>query len=111
MLIFLTPLFGKIDPSGLVGNYGPGGGGLAKFIANMINTIYIIAGLAFFIYLSIGGLKYLTASGDPKQVQEATKQLTNAIVGLIIVVASYGIVSVLGNILGINIFAPVFVGP
>ena len=113
MYTSLAQIFGPIRPGylGSAGKYGESGPGMANFIANMINTIYIIGGLAFFIYLALGGLKYLTASGDPKQIQEANKQLTTAITGLVIIVASYGITSILGSILGINIFKPTFNAP
>lgn len=105
--------FGPIYPQylGSPGQYGVSGPGMAKFIANMINTVFIVGGIGFFIYLATGGLRYLTASGDPKAVQEATKQITHAIIGLAIIVASYGVTSILGHILGIEIFNPTFKGP
>lgn len=107
--------FGTIDP-GYLGNAGAGQylrteSGLALFITNMINSLYLVAGIGFFIYLATGGLRYLTAGGDPKAVQEATKQITHAIIGLAIVVGSYGAASILGNVLGVNIFHPIFQGP
>ena len=113
MFILLAPVFGTITPGylGSAGQYGVGGLGIAKFIASIISVTYIVAGLAFFAFFAMGGLKYITAGGDVKQTQEATKQITNAIMGLVIVVASYGITSVLGYILfgaTLNIFAPVF---
>jgi|SRR3989338_8024612 len=106
--------FGDIDPTFLKGRYSGGtnfGQGLAQFIANTINVVYIIAGLAFFAYFAMGGFKYLTASGDVKQTQEATKAITHALTGLVIVVGSYGLVSILGNILGVNIFSPRIITP
>lgn len=111
MLILFAPIFGTIDPGYLTGNYTVGGGGLAAFIGNLIDVVMIISGIAFFIYLVIGGLRYITAGGDVKATQEATKQITSAITGLVIVVGAFAITRVVERVLGISIFAPVFRGP
>lgn len=108
--------FGRINPGYLTGNYDPLGAGgtglaLAIFIKNALNAVYVVVGLATFIYLIFGGFKYITASGDVKATQEASKQITGAIMGLVIIIASYAFVSVIGNVLGVPIFTPVFKAP
>lgn len=112
MFSLLTPIFGDIIPGYLGGTgYGEGGPGIAQFIASMIKVVYIVAGLAFFAFFAMGGLRYITAGGDAKATQEASKQITSAIIGLAIVVASYSVTAILGHILfgtTLNIFAPVF---
>lgn len=107
-------MFGTIDPTEYLGRFGFGadiGGGIGLFIYNIVNAVYIVAGLTFFVYLVIGGFKYLTAGGDVKQTQEATKGITQAVTGLAIVIGSYAITTILGSILGINIFQPKFKAP
>jgi len=84
---------------------------LAIFIKNALNAVYIVVGLITFIYLILGGFKYVTAAGDTKVVQEASKQITGAITGLVIIIASYAFVSVIGIVLGVPIFTPVFKAP
>lgn len=110
MFIFLVPVFGTIDPAGYL-NYGKSGSGLASFISNLVSVIIIVSGIAFFAYLAMGGLRYITAGGDVKQTQEAGKQITNAIIGLAIVVGAYAVTRVMSQVLGFDIFHPIFVGP
>ena len=110
--MLFTPIFGTIDPGYLTGNYySASGSGLAALIGNLIDVIMIVAGIAFFVYLAMGGLRYITAGGDVKQTQEAGKQITNAVIGLAIVVGSFAITRIIERVLGISIFAPVFQGP
>lgn len=113
MMTLLVPIFGTISPDylGTAGQYGRSGPGFAEFIANIISVVIIVSGIAFFLYFAIGGLRYITAGGDVKQTQEATKQITNALLGLAIVVGAFAITRVVGRVIGIDIFHPVFVGP
>lgn len=39
----------------------------------------------------IGGFKYMTAGGEKDGVEQGQKYLTNAIIGLVIILAAYGI--------------------
>lgn len=114
-MILLGSPFGTIDPSTIGGYYsGPGGttgGALAEFIRNALNAAWLVAGLATFIYLAVGGFRYITAGGDQKATQEAGKQITGAITGLAIIIGSYALVKILGVVFGIDIFKPVFKGP
>lgn len=108
--------FGRINPGYLTGIYDPmgiGGTGLALavFIKNVLNAVYVVVGLATFIYLLLGGFKYITASGDVKATQEASKQITGAIIGLVIIIASYSFVSIISIVIGVPIFTPTFKAP
>lgn len=65
------------------------------------NIVYWAAGLAgivavFFIILA--GIKFLTSGGDPKQVEEARKTMTYAIVGLVLILMSFAIIKIIGAI-------------
>ena len=105
--------FGKIDPGYLTGAYSGNQMGLetALFIRNVLNSFWLVSGLATFIYMMMGGFKYITASGDVKATQEASKQITGAITGLILTIASYAVARLIGKIIGIDIFAPTFKAP
>lgn len=79
---------------------------LGNFISTMINVITVVAGLAFVLYFALGGLKWLMASGDKGKVEEAKTELTNAALGLVVVVVSYFIVGIVGGVLGLNLLNP-----
>ena len=106
------------NPSGLgsIGS-GPGFGPLNVFntdespfvalssvISTIIGFITVVAGLYFLFQFIIGALNYISASGDKTKLQGAQDRISNAIVGLILVVAAYAIVGVVGSVLGIDIF-------
>ena len=76
---------------------------LAGLIDNLIQLAFFVAGLAFLFSLLIGGVQWITASGDPKALDAAKGRITNAIIGLIIVVASFSIAIIIQSVLGINI--------
>ncbi len=112
-MILLQPIFGNIYANQLTGVYSanPSGFGLAYFIQNSVTALFLVAGLATFAYLLIGGLRYLTSGGDVKAMEESMKIITNAILGLIIIVGAYGIARILAGVTGIDIFHPAFQGP
>lgn len=78
-------------------------GSLGAVVAAALPLIVSGTGLLMFGYLLFGGLKYITAGGDSKQVQEAVKTITNAIIGLAIVFVSFWIVRIIETVFGLNI--------
>ncbi|HUW21519.1 MAG TPA: hypothetical protein VMW41_02505, partial [Candidatus Bathyarchaeia archaeon] len=70
----------------------------------------------FVLYFLLGGLQWVTSSGEADKVEKAKKEMTNAAIGMIIVVAAYGIIFVVGRVLGMEILNPAdyiinFLGP
>jgi hypothetical protein len=86
------------------------GGTVGDIVNSAITYLFPVVGFLLFIYLIFGGYQYLLSGGNPKSIEAGKKNITNAIIGFIIVFASYWIVSVIGRILGIgaigNIFTP-----
>lgn len=113
----LAAPFGDIHANFLVEGYDPrtaaghGGGGLGAFIRNGVNALFLVAGLLTFALLLMGGIRYLTAGGDAKATEAAMKMITNAVIGLAIVIAAYGLATILAGLFGVDIFKPNFVGP
>lgn len=79
------------------------GTSLETLISTLIGAITAIAGLGFLIYFLIGGINWITAGGDKTKVESAQKHLTNGLTGLIVLVASYAIMAVVSDVVGINI--------
>ena len=82
-----------------------------KNLGDIINTVlpyaYSLAGIILLLLLIAGGLGLMTSAGDPKKVESAQKRITNAIIGIVIIFASYWIIQLLSTLLGIerlNIF-------
>jgi len=69
-------------------------------ISSLTNWIVgILAGVAT-LFLTIGGLRYLTAGGDPGQVERAKTALKSAAVGYALAILAPLIVSILASVIG-----------
>ncbi len=79
------------------------GGTLENFFSVLLGTFTVIGGLAFIIYFLLGALNYLTAQGDQEKVKKAQRYLSNAAIGLVIIVMTWAITGILGLLLGFDI--------
>ena len=66
-------------------------GDLSVLITNLVNFILIIAGILAVLYLVWGGITYITAGGDAEKAGKGRTAITNAIIGIIIIMASFAI--------------------
>ena len=62
---------------------------LQTLFTNVISVIVVLAGVALFIMFVVAGFSSLFSGGDPKKLEQARGTLTNAIVGLVVIVAAY----------------------
>lgn len=76
---------------------------LGFWISRTLQYAIVIAGLIFFAKLVSGGFSYLTSAGDSGKIQAATKEITNALIGLILVVSVFFIKQILSVLFGIKI--------
>lgn len=57
----------------------------------IINIVLSVLGIIFLALIIMAGFKYMTAAGNEDKVKQAIKQISQATIGLIIVLASWGI--------------------
>ena len=79
---------------------------LSEIIAYFYYLIVGIAGLAAFVMLVWGGVQWLTSGAIPSQAGEARDKIRNAILGLLLVLASFLIIQVINPELTILSGAP-----
>lgn len=66
---------------------------------DIVGVVFGIAGALALLFIVIGGLRYILSDGDPNNISQAKKTIIYALVGLVITMAAYAIVSfVLNNI-------------
>ena len=76
-------------------------------ISLSIGIMTVVAGIWFTFQILSASIEWLSAGGDKQHLQNAQKKIVNSILGLFIVVASYGIIIALGNLVGFDaILAP-----
>lgn len=78
------------DPSA---SLGLSKGDLVSTVVNIILWVLGILGLVAVIMILIGGFRWMTAGGNEEKVETAKKILTAAIIGLIIVLLAWAIVT------------------
>ena len=78
---------------------------LGKLLANALIIIFFFAAVLAFVFILIGGIQWITAGGDKVAAGNARDRITAAIIGLVIVVATFGITLIITSVMGINIFS------
>lgn len=87
-----TGIMDKLQNVGTSGGFATADeNSLAKNLGLIVNTVLSLLGVVFIVLIVISGFKWMTAGGNEKQVEDARKNITNAIIGLVITVSSYAI--------------------
>lgn len=81
-------------------------GGLGNLINNIKNTfidniLWTIAWSFTIIMFTLAGFKYLTAKGNPQQIDEANKAVVWGMIGVIVIVLAWSATKIVKQILGI----------
>ena len=61
--------------------------------AGVINVILGFLGIIAVVIILLGGFKWMTAAGNEEKVEEAQKLIKAGIIGLVIILAAWGIAS------------------
>ncbi len=77
---------------------------IGGLITDLLPSIFTLAGMVALLFLIWGGIRYMTARGDPKAVDSARGIITSAIIGLIIVLLSAVLFYFVGSALKFDIF-------
>ncbi|MBI4137362.1 hypothetical protein HY469_04835 [Candidatus Roizmanbacteria bacterium] len=75
-------------------------GSINSLISGGVTLILIVAGLVAFVYLLLGGIKWITSGGDSAQVEAARNQVIHAMIGIIVVLAAWGLIMLIQGATG-----------
>ena len=79
-------------------------GSPATFLSRFINVfLFPLAAIVLFVYLLWGGLSYMLSSGNPDKTKAAWAQITQALIGFVIIFTSWWLIQLVEVIFGINI--------
>jgi cytochrome bd-type quinol oxidase subunit 2 len=77
----------------------PNNSSASSIILQVINVALAVAGLVAVLFLLIGGFRYITSAGNEETAEQAKKIITNAIIGIVVIILSFVIVRVISNAL------------
>ncbi|MCX6809195.1 MAG: hypothetical protein NTZ65_00335 [Candidatus Berkelbacteria bacterium] len=64
---------------------------LSSLIGTVVTFALVIVGVIAVIYLIFGGITYVTAGGDAEKAGKGRQTITNAIIGIVIIIAALAI--------------------
>jgi len=100
---YFLPIIVRADNFGLDRAAGSAGlrteGTLAEKSGQIIGSLLSLVGVIFLVLMIYGGITWMTASGNDKQVERAKNIITYAIIGLVIILSAYTITAFLGGTL------------
>lgn len=73
-------------------------------IQTALKVILVVAALVSFVYLVIGGIRWITSGGDKEGTAKAQSTITAALIGLIIVFAAWAIIRLLETFFNVRVF-------
>jgi len=76
---------------------------VGKLVTLFLDIAFAIAGIILLFYFILGGIAMIGSAGknDPKAAEQAKQTITSALIGFVVVFASYWIVKLIGSLLGV----------
>lgn len=99
----------QIAPNGGFTGFGPLGTNqgdysiltFANFLSTIIGVMTFIAVIWFVFTFIIGAIGIISSGGDKGALEAAKKKITNALIGLVVVILATVIINLIGYLLGI----------
>ena len=78
--------------------------GIGKLVSLFLTVAFVLSGLILLFFFIMGGIGMISSAGqsNPEKAEQAKKTITSAVIGFVIVFASYWIVKLIGQLLGIS---------
>lgn len=80
-----------------------GGKSLGAIISTMVAALILFGFLAAMLLLITGSLSWITSGGDKTKLEAAREKIINAIVGLIILASVWAMITIVGQLVGLDI--------
>ena len=98
----VNDIFGNLNPPPGSESFANPVAGLSTVMIVGIRMALIVGGFFVLFYLLWGALDWITSNGEEEKLKSARQKMTNAVIGIIIIVAALGIFLVITtDVLGI----------
>jgi hypothetical protein len=78
---------------------------LPVIFANLLSALLAFAGLMTIIMFVMGSFKFINSAGDPKKIEGARNNFTYGLLGLVIILFSFVIISIISTVTGVKCVA------
>ena len=92
LVAFIPPVF-ALELTNNMDNFQLGDSDPVEIITNIVTIVLAFLGLIAVIIILIGGFLWMTAGGNEDKVKKAKTMMIQGLIGLIIVLAAYGVAS------------------
>lgn len=77
--------------------------GISEIVSLFLRAAFVLAGIILLFFFILGGIGLISSAGqsDPGKAEQSKKTITSAVIGFVIVFASYWIVKLVGQLLGV----------
>ncbi len=72
---------------------------LGSLITNILKILLYVSGALAVVFIVIGGYQYVTSGGNEEAAEKGKKTLINSVIGLVVIILAYTIVTVVANTL------------
>lgn len=69
------------------------GGGLEKFLKDIVNILLFVIGTISVIMIIVGGIRYVVSGGDSNAVTGAKNTILYSVIGLVVAIMAYAIIN------------------
>ncbi len=71
-----------------------------EFITKLLHIVFATGGAIALLVITLAGLQYILSQGDPQKTAKAKNTILYAVIGLVLMMLSYTIVSFIGSKFG-----------
>lgn len=93
----------KIGGDKGIANAGPAFQTIGGFVSAVLPNVFIIAGVILLLLLLFGGLTTIIGGDNPEAQDKGKQAITSALIGFVIIFASYWIIQIIQVLTGVNI--------
>ena len=83
---------------------------LTTILPNAIGLCFVIAAVIFLFMMITGGIQWISSGGDKQGLEAARGKISNALIGLVILFATFAIIRLIQTFFGIHILT-IDIGP
>jgi hypothetical protein len=79
---------------------------IGGFISTVLPNVYVVAGIILFVLLLAGGIMFISSAGkgESESTKKGSQAIAAALIGFLIIFASYWIIQLVETITGLTIF-------